>query len=123
MVVPKALRQAVGLLAGAEVEMRASDGRIEMEPAPLEVRFERQGGLLVAVPVRPVPTMPASVAGTDDRVPAGSPPGSRPQGAMTRFVPDTSCLVAAVCSWHEHHEATAEELARRSKRREEMVAR
>jgi AbrB family looped-hinge helix DNA binding protein len=63
VVVPKALRQAVGLLAGAEVEMRASDGRIEMEPAPLEVRFERQGSLLVAVPVRPVPTMPASVAG------------------------------------------------------------
>ena len=40
---------------------------------------------------------------------------------MTRFLPDTSCLVAAVCSWHEHHAATAEELARRSKRREEMV--
>jgi AbrB family looped-hinge helix DNA binding protein len=63
VVVPKALRQAVGLLAGAEVEMRATDGRIEMEPAPLEVRLEREGGLLVAVPVRPVPTMPASVAG------------------------------------------------------------
>jgi predicted nucleic acid-binding protein len=40
---------------------------------------------------------------------------------MTRFVPDTSCLVAAVCSWREHHAATAEELARRSKRREQMV--
>ena len=63
MVVPKALRQAVGLLAGAEVEMRAADGRIEMEPAPLEVRFEREGDLLVAVPVRPVPPMPASVVG------------------------------------------------------------
>ena len=40
---------------------------------------------------------------------------------MTRFLPDTSCLVAAVCSWHEHHAATAEDLARRSKRREEMA--
>ena len=40
---------------------------------------------------------------------------------MTRFVLDTSCLVAAVCSWHEHHAATAGELARRSRRREEMV--
>jgi predicted nucleic acid-binding protein len=40
---------------------------------------------------------------------------------MTRFVPDTSCLVAAVCSWHEHHAVTAEELARRSRSREEMV--
>lgn len=62
VVVPKALRQAVGLVAGAEIDIRAADGRIEMEPAPLEVRFEREGDLLVAVPVRPVPPMPASVA-------------------------------------------------------------
>ncbi len=40
---------------------------------------------------------------------------------MTRFLPDTSCLVAAVCSWHEHHAATVEELARRASRGEEMV--
>lgn len=40
---------------------------------------------------------------------------------MTRFLPDTSCLIAAVCRWHEHHAVTAEELARRSKRREQMV--
>ena len=40
---------------------------------------------------------------------------------MRRFLPDTSCLVAAVCSWHEHHSATVEELARRAKGREEMV--
>ena len=39
----------------------------------------------------------------------------------TRFLPDTSCLVAGVCSWHEHHAGTAEEPARRAKRREEMV--
>lgn len=40
---------------------------------------------------------------------------------MRRFLPDTSCLVAAVCSWHEHHPATVEELARRTRRREEIV--
>jgi AbrB family looped-hinge helix DNA binding protein len=62
VVVPKALRLAIGLIAEAEVEMRVADGRIELEPAPLEVRLEREGGLLVAIPVRPVPTMPASVA-------------------------------------------------------------
>jgi AbrB family looped-hinge helix DNA binding protein len=61
VVVPKPLRQAIGLQAGSEVEIRASDGRIEMEPAPLEVRFERRGDLLVAVPVRPVPPMPAAL--------------------------------------------------------------
>jgi predicted nucleic acid-binding protein len=41
---------------------------------------------------------------------------------VTRFVPDTSCLVAALCSWHEHHSATAEDLARRAKRGETLVA-
>jgi AbrB family looped-hinge helix DNA binding protein len=59
--VPKPLRQAIGLQAGSEVEIRATDGRIEMEPAPLDVRFQRRGGLLVAVPVRPVPPMPTSL--------------------------------------------------------------
>ena len=29
---------------------------------------------------------------------------------MTRFLPDTSCLVAALCSWHEHHGATCADL-------------
>lgn len=40
---------------------------------------------------------------------------------MKRFLPDTSCLVAAVCSWHEHHSATVNELARRTRHREEIV--
>jgi len=61
VVVPKPLRQAIGLQAGSEVEIRVSDGRIEMEPAPLDVRLQRRGGLLVAVPVRPVPPMPTSL--------------------------------------------------------------
>jgi AbrB family looped-hinge helix DNA binding protein len=61
VVVPKPLRRATGLEAGSEVEIRAIDGRIEMEPAPLEVRLERKGGVLVAVPVRPVPRMTAAV--------------------------------------------------------------
>ena len=41
--------------------MYATDGRIEMEPAPLDVRLVRKGGLLVAVPTRPVTPMPAAV--------------------------------------------------------------
>ena len=61
VVVPKPLRQAIGLQAGSEVEIRASNGRIEMEPAPLEVRLERKGAILVAVPARPVPRMAATV--------------------------------------------------------------
>jgi AbrB family looped-hinge helix DNA binding protein len=61
VVVPKALRRATGIEAGTEVEIRANGGRIEMEPAPLEVRLERKGGVVVAVPVRPVPRMGAAV--------------------------------------------------------------
>jgi AbrB family looped-hinge helix DNA binding protein len=60
IVVPKALRQAIGLEPGAEIEMQASDGRIELGPAPLEVRLERRGRLLVAVPTGPTPTLSAS---------------------------------------------------------------
>jgi predicted nucleic acid-binding protein len=41
---------------------------------------------------------------------------------VRRFLPDTSCLVAAVCSWHEHHAATVEEMVRRARQREQMVA-
>jgi AbrB family looped-hinge helix DNA binding protein len=57
IVVPKALRQAAGLEPGVEVELRLADGRIEMEPAPLEVRLERRGHLTVAVPTVDVPPL------------------------------------------------------------------
>jgi predicted nucleic acid-binding protein len=40
---------------------------------------------------------------------------------VTRVLPDPSCLVAAVCAWHEHHEATAVDLERRSRQRETLV--
>ena len=32
---------------------------------------------------------------------------------MTTFALDTSCMVAAVCSWHEHHAAAAGAIERR----------
>jgi AbrB family looped-hinge helix DNA binding protein len=60
VVVPRALRQAVGLQPGCAVEMRVLDGGIEMQPAPLEVRIERHGGLLVAVPDQGALTMTAT---------------------------------------------------------------
>lgn len=40
---------------------------------------------------------------------------------MTRFVPDTSVMVAAVCSWHEHHELATTELERRFSRKEGLI--
>ncbi|HXV84035.1 MAG TPA: PIN domain-containing protein [Candidatus Binatia bacterium] len=39
----------------------------------------------------------------------------------TAFLPDTSCMIAAVCSWHEHHEAAAAEIERRLAGRAKMV--
>ena len=40
---------------------------------------------------------------------------------MAAFVLDTSCLVAAVCDWHEHHGPAAAELNRRLAGKEPMI--
>src|SRR5689334_10828373 len=40
---------------------------------------------------------------------------------MAAFLPDTSCMVAAVCSWHEHHERTVLAIGSRLNRRQTMV--
>ena len=40
---------------------------------------------------------------------------------MTRYLCDTSVLVATVCSWHEHHARTVVELERRERAGEELV--
>ena len=39
----------------------------------------------------------------------------------SKFLPDTSCMVAAVCGWHEHHERAAGEINRRLDSGEAMV--
>jgi AbrB family looped-hinge helix DNA binding protein len=54
VVVPKAVRDACGLRPGSEVEVRAVEGRVEIEPSPIEVALERRGRLVVAVPRAPV---------------------------------------------------------------------
>ena len=61
LVIPKALRDEVGLAAGAPVEVRVAAGRIEIEPAPLPVKLVRKGRLLVAIPDQPVPPLTAKV--------------------------------------------------------------
>jgi AbrB family looped-hinge helix DNA binding protein len=53
-VVPKAVRDACGLRPGTEVEVRAAEGRVEIEPSPLEVTLQRRGRLVVAIPHTPV---------------------------------------------------------------------
>jgi predicted nucleic acid-binding protein len=40
---------------------------------------------------------------------------------MPEFLPDTSCMIAAVCTWHEHHTRAVQEIERRLSRGEEMI--
>jgi AbrB family looped-hinge helix DNA binding protein len=69
LVVPKKIRDAAGILPGSELTIRFTDGRIEIEPAPLDVRLIRRGSLTVAVPRRRVPPLTAEVvADTLDRL-------------------------------------------------------
>src|SRR5947207_15708649 len=37
------------------------------------------------------------------------------------FLPDTSCMIAAICSWHEHHQAAANEIENRLAGRAKMM--
>lgn len=60
IVVPKAVRDALGLGAGQEVEIVARDGRIEIAAPPVAMRLEARDGLAVAVPDQPLPTLTAT---------------------------------------------------------------
>jgi len=60
LVVPKAIREAAHLEPGTEVELRVVAGRVEIEPAPLDVTLERRGEFVVAVPRRGQPTLTGS---------------------------------------------------------------
>lgn len=40
---------------------------------------------------------------------------------MASFALDTSCMVAAVCGWHEHHERAAAAVNQRLQKRQPMV--
>jgi AbrB family looped-hinge helix DNA binding protein len=61
LVIPKALRDEAGLEPGAPVVVRVADGKIEMEPAPEQVRLVRRGPLLVAVRRRSGPRLTNAV--------------------------------------------------------------
>jgi AbrB family looped-hinge helix DNA binding protein len=55
--IPKAIRREARIEPGADLEIRVRDGRIEIEPAPLDVKLRKRGILTVAVPSRPVPPL------------------------------------------------------------------
>ena len=57
IVIPRDIRNAVGLTAGAMVEIDASDGVITIEPAPLRVKIVKHGRIFVAVPEENIETL------------------------------------------------------------------
>jgi AbrB family looped-hinge helix DNA binding protein len=59
IVVPKALRQMLGLRPGQALEIRAGDGRLEIEIAPTPMRLQKRGRSVVAVPNVRLPPLTA----------------------------------------------------------------
>ena len=82
LVVPKAVREASRLRPGTRVRFRVRDGRVEIEPVPLDVSLERRGAAVVAVPRegRPVLTA-AAVEETTAGLRSDTPSESGTQGA------------------------------------------
>jgi AbrB family looped-hinge helix DNA binding protein len=59
IVVPKALRQALNLKPGQALEIRAGDGRLEIEIAATPMKLQRRGKDVVAIPDTELPTLTA----------------------------------------------------------------
>jgi AbrB family looped-hinge helix DNA binding protein len=69
LVVPKALRQALGLYPGQSLEIRAGDGRLEIDIAPTPMQLKKRGKGVVAVPNADLPALTADqVRDTLERV-------------------------------------------------------
>lgn len=59
LVVPKPLREQLRLEAGATLEVRAREGRLELEPVAVPMRLVRRGKGLVATTDEPLPKLGA----------------------------------------------------------------
>ncbi len=54
IVIPKPIRDRLGLVPGREVEIEVRDGVIEIRPVPIAVEITEVDGRPVAIPVGPV---------------------------------------------------------------------
>jgi AbrB family looped-hinge helix DNA binding protein len=59
IVVPKVLRDELGLSAGSSVEITSRDGKLEIEPAATKMRLVKRGKGLVATTDEPLPELSA----------------------------------------------------------------
>lgn len=59
IIVPKAMRDALGLKPGQPLEIRAGDGRLEIEVASTPMQLKKRGKGLVAVPNKELPALTA----------------------------------------------------------------
>lgn len=48
LVIPRSLREEIGLPAGGDVEVSVRDGHVEVEPAPVDVDLVERDGFLAA---------------------------------------------------------------------------
>ncbi len=59
IVVPKPMRDELGLSGGQEIEITARDGHLEVDVAPVAMRLEEHGGVPAAIPSGPLPPLTA----------------------------------------------------------------
>lgn len=71
IVVPKAIRERLGLTGGEVLDLVEHDGTIEITAAPAELALVERGGVLVATPARELPPL------TDDDIRAALERGRR----------------------------------------------
>lgn len=60
VVLPLALREALGLAHGGRVDIVAEDGRIVISPQPVEKRLVERDGVTVCVPDETLPPLDAA---------------------------------------------------------------
>ncbi len=83
--IPKRIRDRLGLHGNEQVEITERGGRVEIEPAPTDVELVREGSVLVARPLR-------------------SPDRARGRGNL--FGPDAPAATASCCPGVVHAHLT-----------------